>query len=140
MKAGKLDRRITIQIDANSVPVDSLLLQNGDAVLTEADDQFALERDLPTNTGVNAIGERVDQWADYVTLWAGFRPGSGREFMSPGGGERVAEAQAVFTVRYRNDITTQMRIVHDAKTYNIQAVSEYGRRLGLELMAVEHRA
>jgi len=100
VRAGKLDRRITIES------------------ATETQDTF---------------GEFVPVWSTFATEWAEFEPQVQRETADEA---FVAEARAVFRVRYRSDITTKMRIVHDdGLTYAIEGIAQIGRREGLALSA-----
>ena len=61
----------------------------------------------------------TESWAEFTKAWADIAPSSGREFVA---------AQAVsskvsgrMTIRYRSDITHDMRIEYRGKTYNIEA-------------------
>lgn len=89
---------------------------------------------IQSNTpSTNSIGESVESWSTFATVWASFMPRHGREFLASSA-EVSAEADAVFTIRWRSDVTPQMRIVHDSRIYDIVSVQEYGRRVGLELI------
>lgn len=102
---GKLDRRITIE--ARSVTEDS-------------------------------FGGEVEGWATAFTCYANYDPGSGGE-------QRVAAAQeqgqmpASFDVRHSTStaaIRVQIhRISFDGSKWDIESISEIGRRDGLRLIA-----
>jgi SPP1 family predicted phage head-tail adaptor len=85
-------------------------------------------------TTQNAIGEPEKTWtALYTDISAEVAQVGGREYFSAD--QRVAEADCRFYIRYRGDITEQMRIVYDGKTYDIKHIREIGRRERLEILA-----
>lgn len=101
MRAGQLDRRITIE--------------------------------TPTGTQ-DTFGEFTETWATFATEWAQYEPLKGREQLDAM--QVNADLQARFRIRYRSDITTKMRIVNDdSLTYGIEAITQIGRREGLEILA-----
>jgi SPP1 family predicted phage head-tail adaptor len=79
----------------------------------------------------DAGGEPVPTWSTLATVWArvthlrGTEPFQGQQFN--------AQRFTVFNIRYRDDVDETMQIVHDGETYDIQGVSEVGRRVGLEI-------
>lgn len=84
-------------------------------------------------TAADSYGEPIETWADLDTVWAAYEPLRGREYFEA---QQIdAQLEAKFTIRYRDDITVQMRIVHDGDTYGIASVREIGRRDGTELLA-----
>ena len=100
MRAGRLDRRVTIQA----------------RTLTR-----------------NAYGEQVETWADVATVWGEKNDLKGREFLAAR--QLSADITTRFRLRYRADVTVQHRLVCEAVTYDINQVSEIGRRAGLDLFA-----
>lgn len=97
MKAGRLDRLVTIQT---------------------------------FTTTKNSMGEETKTWSDFAEVYARKRDISSREFFEAGA--RQAEITTEFTIRYRSDVTTQMRIQLDGNTYQIVGPpQELGRREGL---------
>lgn len=79
----------------------------------------------------NDLGEEEETWAELKTVWASYEPKSA--------GEKYAEDQfqakrvVLFRIRYREGITTKMRVVHDGLTYDIDAVIPYKFRGELHL-------
>ena len=109
MKAGKLDREITILHFAESTTQDPLY---GTVIVTE--------------------------WLPLATVWAEVQD------MLPSRGERLVEGINIarrpcrVRMRYRNDITSAMRIRIGTRELRIIAgPAELGRREGLEFMAEE---
>lgn len=101
MRAGELDRRITI------------------ASFTESQ---------------NAYGEPVKTWNTLATVWANVKPASGREFFNSN--QRVAEVDTIFKIRYRDDVTPQMRVLYNGSIYDIKSILEIGgREEGLQILA-----
>jgi SPP1 family predicted phage head-tail adaptor len=107
LKAGDLDRRITIQL----------------AVKTP-----------------DASGEPIEVWSDLATVWAEVVPLGGREFFEAR--QVNAEQTTRFRIRYRADITREMRVIYpipDGDTYGIEAAEEdrrFARREALLITAL----
>ena len=101
MRAGELDRRVTLQ----------------HRELSDADTQ----------------GERTETFVTYATVWAKKREVTERERFTA---QQVqAELDAIFTIRYRNDVLATDRLICEGRTYNIRPGREIGRREGLDLAA-----
>lgn len=87
---------------------------------------------------LNAIGEPEAAW---ITLpidgspWANVRPMRSGEIMA--GAKVFSESSKVFTIRYRTDLDTTMRIIFESKAFDIQQISEVAGTRGdaLELYA-----
>lgn len=78
------------------------------------------------------FGQPVQTTVVLATVWANVAPLRGKE---PFQGEQFnAQQVVVFTVRWRDDVDATMRIEHEGETYDIQSVSEIGRREGLEIV------
>ena len=82
--------------------------------------------------------DRAGGWSDHATVWAQVRD------VLPSRAERldesinIARRPARIRLRYRSDITSDMRIIHGNRVMQIVAGPvEIGRREGLELMAEE---
>lgn len=73
----------------------------------------------------DAGGQLVDVWTEYATVWANVITQAGIGFVSQqfvaGGAERN-RATMSFRIRYRTDITADMRIKHQGAYYEIHAV------------------
>lgn len=95
-----------------------------------------LDRQLTIRTVTyanDAAGQPVETWADGDTVWAQRDDKDGRE--ASGSGERAAEVDAVFIIRYRDDVTPVNRVSIDGREYDVVSVLEIGRREGLEISA-----
>ena len=93
-----------------------------------------LDREITFQTSSsapNAVGQEVKTWSDYVTVDAIKREESGSERVRSG---RLDADQAVFwTIRFRDDITAQMRVVSEGDTYNVHGTREIGTEEYLEV-------
>lgn len=79
------------------------------------------------------FGGVVETWDEVSGVWAQYLPGAGSERFAAAA--VYAETQARFLVRWRDDITTDMRFEFDGREWDILSVSEIGRRDGLEIRA-----
>lgn len=74
-------------------------------------------------TTTDALNQPLDQWTDYVTVWADVRFKRGLQSIS---GERASAEQdgteCSVSIRYRSDITAAMRIVDGPAIYDIKQV------------------
>lgn len=68
----------------------------------------------------DALGQPVQSWATFATLWADVRHTSGIEATKADAIASVVRAS--IRVRYRGDLTAAMRVIHGSTTYNIVAV------------------
>ncbi len=67
----------------------------------------------------NTFGEEVVTWQDVATVWAAIEPLRGREFFES---QQInAEVTTQITIRYRDGIAPEMRIIYNSKIYDIQA-------------------
>lgn len=71
-------------------------------------------------TGQDADGELSDQWVDVANDYADIRHLSGLETLK--GGAETSVVRASIRIRYREGITTGMRVLRGATIYNIKAV------------------
>lgn len=62
-------------------------------------------------------GDRHVHWQDVVNVWAKISPVSVREFVQ--NQQQQHQVNTRITIRYRKDIDTDCRLVHDGKIYNI---------------------
>lgn len=85
--------------------------------------------------GKDAAGGVTLTWADLATVWARVAPAGGREVNTAA--QEASFADTKFTVRYRPDVTPggKMRILFDARVYDILSVSEPVRRESVEILA-----
>lgn len=101
MQAGRLDRRINIQVNT---PVP------------------------------DALGEPVPSWANLAAdVPAEVKHIAGEEIISGG---RTGRRTASFKIRWRGDLTTDMRIVYDGQNYEVTDIKELGRHEGEEIIGL----
>ena len=65
----------------------------------------------------DAYGQAVKTWADVATVWAEVMPLSGREREIAS--QTAAETNVKFRIRWRSDITADMRVVYGGRNYEI---------------------
>ena len=86
----------------------------------------------------DTYGEEIETWTTLDTVWAGRKDFRGKEYFAAQ--QTAASVSAVYTIRYRTDITPdEHRISDNGRIYDIKSVIELCRKVGLELM-VEARA
>lgn len=97
------------------------------------DTQITIEQ--RTATQESTLGTFSYAWATFATVWAEVQD------MLPSRAERIAEGIALqmrpvrVRLRYRSDVTGEMRVVIGGVTYRIVGgPAELGRREGLELV------
>jgi SPP1 family predicted phage head-tail adaptor len=84
----------------------------------------------------DSFGEPIKTWANLAsvpTVWARVSPLSGREVFA--GDQILGVADVEFEIRYRSDITVEMRVVYANENYDILSTQELGRLKGLRVMA-----
>lgn len=84
-------------------------------------------------TSQDGFGEPIVTWAILAVVAAEVRPLRGQERFQAQ--QFAAEATTRFRIRHRTDLDETMRILYDGEEYDIAAISELGRREGLELLA-----
>ena len=65
----------------------------------------------------DALGQTIETWVDYASMWANVKFESGAEFNRAN--RESSEVVASVRVRYREDITTEMRVMFKGKVYNL---------------------
>lgn len=81
----------------------------------------------------DTFGEPDETWATLAVVWAQVIPKTGREYFKAD--QRISEADTIFRIRYRSDITSKMRISYNNQFYNINGMAELGRQEALEIIA-----
>lgn len=71
-------------------------------------------------SGQDSSGQPNTGWTDVATVWAQVRDISGREFVAGGGLQN--SVRTGINIRYRADVAAEMRVLHGAVSYNIEAV------------------
>ena len=75
-------------------------------------------------TCVNEKGRRIAGWEDVATVHAAKADVSGREFYAAQAYH--AEDVVIWTLRWREDVTTEWRLAHHGAQYNILEVNHLG--------------
>ncbi len=107
----------------------------GAVKLGEMDRQIVIEKKTITRT---PLGDQTETWVPIAPpVWARVIPASGREYFNAVVEQRVSSKATRFRIRFRADVRndTQLHIVYDGQTYDVQYVAEIGRRVGLEVVA-----
>lgn len=85
---------------------------------------------------LSASGESLAQWTALAEVWMSIEPLRGRELFAAQ--EHQSETEVRIRIRYRDDVTTQMRVLHDSKYYSVLAVIDSElRHRELELMCTQ---
>jgi SPP1 family predicted phage head-tail adaptor len=81
----------------------------------------------------DANGGFVDTWGTLAEVFASVDDLAGREFWE----SRATNARTTtrITIRYRDDVTSALRVVVDGVTYEVTEVLQIGRRWRLQLLA-----
>lgn len=77
------------------------------------------------------LGQTVNEWVDVCTIRAEIRDLSGKEYQNSQAEQSLTDCKIL--IRYRNDITTDMRVLCNGIYYDIKAVLEDVKRTRLEL-------
>ena len=77
-------------------------------------------------TTQDSLGQPANTWNDLDTVFAAVEPLSGKEFFDA---QQVnAETTTRFRLRYRSDVTHDMRISFRDRNYNIHSIINAGER------------
>jgi SPP1 family predicted phage head-tail adaptor len=98
------------------------------------DRRIAIERAEVVDDGYQ---NRETNWALIATVWAEYRPGKGSERFAAAA--QSAMQPVAFWIRWSRslcDVSPRDRVRFENRIYAITAVTEIGRREGLELMCV----
>lgn len=87
------------------------------------------------SSSVDALGQRVETWADVFEDWAQAQPLRGREFFAAGAMQ--SEATVRFRLRWRAGVAANMRVVWRGVAHAIvgEPIDVDGRQRWLEIMA-----
>jgi len=79
-------------------------------------------------------GISKERWETVCSCWCSVEPLSGREFWEAAAINRENEVR--FTIRYRKDVSAEMRIRLDGTVYDITSIlDKYNRHEALEILA-----
>ena len=76
-----------------------------------------------------------ESWKDVATVWASVEAMSGRDFFAAR--QEQSEVTHKVTIRYRGDVTAQMRVLHGGKIFGIVAPLPDNKGTRLVLMCRE---
>lgn len=79
--------------------------------------QIVIERRVLTDDG---IGGTTAAWSTYATVWAQVKQLGGAEVVRSQ--KTTATERLDITIRYRDDLRANDRVLHDGKVYNIAAI------------------
>lgn len=86
-------------------------------------------------TAANAYGEPIETWSTLATVWAAVEyPITGSDEQTQQG-LNIASTRANFTIRHRSDIGFVNRIQYNSDTWDIERISEDGRKSFLVITA-----
>jgi SPP1 family predicted phage head-tail adaptor len=94
----------------------------------QLDRRVRLERPVET---LSPSGSPVTTWQLVATVWAGKRDTTAREYFSAD--STRAEGDTVWTIRWRDGVQNKWRLVHGSDVYDIEGLSEIGRRQWITL-------
>lgn len=84
-----------------------------------------------SNGGRDENNYEVDEvWSDHIKLWAKVTPLSTKDLIAAQGAQ--AQTVARMKIRYREDITTKMRVIHRDHIYAIDGPPQADAESGLE--------
>jgi SPP1 family predicted phage head-tail adaptor len=81
----------------------------------------------------SAFGEKEQSWNTLATVPASIKPVTGKEVLRSG--QITSEFDVIVRIRHIQGVAPKDRFVYDGEIYDIQGVSEIGRREGLEITA-----
>lgn len=74
----------------------------------------------------------TEDWVEHASVWAEREDQGGSEFMTQGA--ELTKARAVFSIRWRDDLSAAMRVRSNGTDFDVIAINEIGRREGWELL------
>lgn len=91
-------------------------------------------------TGRDSFGQPLINWLNVIPgsapeVWAGIEDVTGRQYVAAGATQN--SVQTVITIRYKEGITPDMRVLHGDVVYDIEAVLGQNRKT-LQLMVKRH--
>ncbi len=86
------------------------------------------------DAGLDSVGQQVRTWSTFATVRADFKFGGNAEAYQSD--QRSSEQRGTFTIRFREGVTPQMRVLWRGQTWEIEGVGEPVFLEELELQAV----
>lgn len=112
------------------------LQARGNTDPAQLDLRIVLQSRTPTR---DAVGGKVESWAEVATVWAMRRVDNGRRYYAAD--QESTEETVTWRIRYRTGLAAFMRVTHGSDVFEIvQKPVELGRRAYLELVTRSVRA
>ena len=74
------------------------------------------------STALDSFGQQITTWTDVLSCWASIEPLSGSELIAA---QAVStELSHTVTIQYRTTVTAAMRVLYQARVFNIQSVTD----------------
>jgi SPP1 family predicted phage head-tail adaptor len=131
-QAGQLDRRITIQQPINaagnvSATVDSFGQRvDADSAVLEGEDCIVIDINDLGGIGGDLYGQQVRTFSTLATVWSNVTEKVGSEAEN---GDMISSTKKVeFIIRYRADVTEEMRIIYNNNIYKIETIQNADAR------------
>lgn len=74
----------------------------------------------------DVLMQQSEIWINIATVWSAIEPVSGREYFAAK--QINDELSAKITIRYRNYVTPDMRVVYDTRVFEILSIIDPGER------------
>lgn len=100
----------------------------------ELDRRITIQRN--DNTRDSSFNSVVDNWVALATGVPARRIDRTQTEESAEG-IRISRRVSGFRIRYRSDVTPKMRVLEGSRVFSITGITEYGRRVGLDLECEE---
>ncbi len=84
----------------------------------------------------DTYGDAAEQFIPLDDVWAGVIFNRGSEAFRANEGQRQAQVEVTFRIRWRSDLNRELRVDWDGASYDVTNVIELGRRAGADLQAV----
>lgn len=92
-----------------------------------------IERSVTARTPSGQV--KTVGWEPLASVWAHIRVTNGKEYIKSGA--EISELKVSFRIRWRTDVTPEMRILHAGTIYEIEAVlPDLSRREHVDLVTV----
>ncbi len=82
----------------------------------------------------DAFGQPIINWVEHAGIWANVLFQNGKEFINSN--KELASITASIRIRYRLDITSEMRVLFRDYIFNIQAVLPDSNRKHIDLAVI----
>jgi len=82
---------------------------------------------------VSSNGQRTLTWSTFISTWS--NPVEKDGYEKTDNSNRSTERKVHFRIRYRSDVTNEMRVIWEGKYYKIEDTKELGRQDGLMIIS-----